>query len=166
MNVQLDDYRDIVGIEALDHLRQLSCHLEGLRVVHVNSTRAGGGVAEILHRLIPPKQQLGIDASWEIVTGEADFYQCTKGFHNALQGYQISLAENLLGAYEEANARSAEALRDKLADADVVFIHDPQPAPLLGHFAERKGKWIWRCHIDVSHPYRPVWQYLRNHVAP
>lgn len=165
MSALLDDYGDIVGAEALEHLRQLARDLQGLRVVHVNSTRAGGGVAEILHRLIPLMQELGIETSWEIVTGSADFYQCTKGFHNALQGNAVALSERMIKAYEEANTQSAEALRESLESADVVFIHDPQPAPLLGEFGERKGKWVWRCHIDVSHPYRQVWQYLKNHVA-
>jgi trehalose synthase len=60
---------------------------------------------------------------------------------------------------------NAEELRPVLEDADIVFIHDPQPLPLLKHFPNRKGKWIWRCHIDLSHPYRPIWKYLKNFAA-
>ncbi len=161
----LERYTDVVGADVVSHLRQLAAPLAGMRVVHVNSTRAGGGVAEILHMLVPLKQELGLDARWEIITGEGLFYQCTKGFHNALQGNQVQITSAMIAAFEETNRKNAETLRGVLEDADLVFIHDPQPAPLLGLMPRRKGKWVWRCHIDVSHPFRPVWKYLRHHVA-
>ena len=162
----VEDYREVVGDEVISHLEQLSKPLRGARVVHVNSTREGGGVAEILHKLIPLKQALGIEASWEVISGKSRFYQCTKGFHNALQGVPQSIPEGHLRAYEETNEQNAEELRQKLVDADVVFIHDPQPAALLANMAQRRGRWVWRCHIDASHPYRPVWKYLRQWVTP
>jgi len=162
----LDQYAAVAGQAAVDHLRQLAVPLQGLRVLHVNSTKEGGGVAEILRKFIPLKQALGIDAHWEIITGEQDFYQCTKGFHNALQGKPVQLSEELLDKYEKTNARNAEELRPILEEADIVFIHDPQPAAMLNFCPNRKGKWIWRCHIDVSRPYRTVWKYLRNRVSP
>jgi len=93
-------------------------------------------------------ERLGLDVSWEVITGKPDFYQCTKGFHNALQGQQVSISDRLLKVYEDTNAQTAEELRSKLQDADVVFVHDPQPAPLLHFIEKRTGKWIWRCHID------------------
>ncbi|MGE5026990.1 MAG: glycosyltransferase, partial [Betaproteobacteria bacterium] len=93
------------------------------------------------------------------------FYQCTKGFHNALQGQAVTVPESLLRSYEETNAANAERLRPLLEQADAVFIHDPQPAALLSHCPNRRGKWIWRCHIDISRPHRPVWKYLRNFVS-
>ncbi|HEY3294079.1 MAG TPA: glycosyltransferase [bacterium] len=162
----LEQYRDIVGSDVIDHLRQLATPLAGKTVIHVNSTRYGGGVAEILYRLVPLMQNLEMDASWEVINGTPEFYQCTKSFHNALQGKSIKVPDHLLRAYEEVNRQNAELLRAKLEAADIVFIHDPQPAPLLKYCANRKGKWIWRCHIDVSRPYRPVWNYLRQFVAP
>jgi len=162
----LDDYARIAGLDVITHLRQLAASLAGAKVVHVNSTRVGGGVAEILTKLVPLMQELGIETSWEIITGESQFFECTKGMHNTLQGNRIPLGEHLLRVYEETNARNAETLRPILEEADFVFIHDPQPAPLLQHCPNRKGKWVWRCHIDVSHPYRPVWKYLRQFVAP
>jgi trehalose synthase len=161
---KLDQYAEIVGEDVIDHLRQLSDALKGSRVVHINSTREGGGVAEILHWLIPLKQELGLDASWEVVTGDETFFQCTKAFHNGLQGNEVSIPESLLRGFEATSERNAEQLREKLEEADFVFVHDPQPSPLLKWTPNRKGKWIWRCHIDVSHPYRPVWKYLRNFV--
>ena len=161
----LADYTKVAGRSVIHHIEQLAEPLKGARVVHVNSTREGGGVAEILHKLIPFKRALGIDARWEIISGNEHFYQCTKGFHNALQGTPIAVQEHLLREYEQTNADNAEHLREVLNDADYVFIHDPQPAALLQHFPERKGKWLWRFHIDASHPYRPVWKYLRRFVA-
>jgi trehalose synthase len=162
----LDGYAQVAGTDVIAHLRQLAAPLAGAKVVHVNSTRTGGGVAEILTKLIPLTRELGIDTDWEVITGESEFFECTKGMHNTLQGNRIPLAERLLTVYEETNARNAEVLRPILKDADFVFIHDPQPAPLLRYCPERKGKWVWRCHIDASHPYRPVWKYLYQFVAP
>jgi trehalose synthase len=161
----LDQYAEHAGPDAVEQLRQLTGSLQGLRVVHVNSTRRGGGVAEILEKLVPLMQELGLDASWEVIEGSEDFFACTKSFHNALQGKVVSIPEPSLCAYEEVNARNAEGLRPVLEAADVVFIHDPQPAPLLRFCSGRRGKWVWRCHIDLSRPYRPVWKYLRQFVA-
>jgi trehalose synthase len=158
----LEAYARIAGEDAIDHLRQLSEPLRGLRVVHVNSTRRGGGVAEILHKLVPLMQELGVEAHWEVITGGSDFYACTKSMHNALQGSPVGVSDRLLRVYEETNRHTAEELRPLLEEADVVFIHDPQPAALVQWCPDRRGKWIWRCHIDVSRPHRPVWRYLRR----
>jgi trehalose synthase len=161
----LKKYEKIAGKEVVEHLRQLAAPLHGLKLVHVNSTKIGGGVAEILHKMVPLMQELGIDTSWEIIKGEADFYQCTKGFHNALQGNKLNIPSNLLRVFETTNAENSEKLRKKLSQADVVVIHDPQPLPLLQHIPERRGKWVWRCHIAMSHPYRPVWKYLKKYIS-
>ena len=158
-------YAEHAGQDAIDQLHQLAKSLQGLRVVHVNSTRRGGGVAEILETLVPLMRALGLDASWEVIEGNDDFFATTKSFHNALQGKPIHISEPALRAYEEVNTANAERLRPVLEDADVVFIHDPQPVPLLACCSDRRGKWIWRCHIDLSHPFRPVWRYLRQFVT-
>ena len=164
MESLLEQYAHIVGNEVIDHLRQLAYPLKGMKILHINSTKEGGGVAEILNRLIPLKRELGIDAEWEIITGDADFYQCTKKMHNSLQGNRDDISASLLNIYEQTNLLNFERLRVKLEEADVVFIHDPQPAAFLHFCKGRKGKWVWRCHIDVSHPYRPVWKYLREYI--
>jgi trehalose synthase len=161
----LESYAKVAGEDVIDHLCQLAAPLKGKKLVHVNSTRVGGGVAEILTKLVPLQRELGIDASWEVITGESDFYQCTKSFHNALQGNQVNIPSELLNIFEKTNEENAEKLRPILEEADFVFIHDPQPAPLLKYCPNRKGKWIWRCHIDGSHPYRPVWKYLREFIT-
>jgi trehalose synthase len=161
----LEDYSRIVGENVIDQIHQLARMLKGAKVIHVNATREGGGVAEILHWLIPLKAQLGLDVSWEVIKGEQAFYECTKSFHNALQGNHVPIPDSLLRVYEETNRQNVEELREKLESADFVFIHDPQPAPFLRCCPKRKGKWIWRCHIDVSRPYRSVWKYLRDFVV-
>jgi trehalose synthase len=165
MTSLLEAYAEVAGIDIIGHLQQLAATLRGMSVVHVNSTRVGGGVAEILDKLVPLMRELGIDTRWEVITGEGEFYECTKGFHNALQGKRLVIPEQLLQVYERTNERNAEQLRSILEPADMVFIHDPQPAPLLQLCPDRKGKWVWRCHIDISHPDRHVWQYLRGFVA-
>ncbi len=160
----LERYAAHAGADAVGQLRQLATRLQGLRVVHVNSTRQGGGVAEILEKLVPLMRELGLDAQWEVIEGSKEFFSCTKSFHNALQGRAIAVPEPLLCEYEEVNAANAERLRPLLEEADVVFIHDPQPAPLLRFCPHRRGKWVWRCHIDLSRPHRPVWRYLRQFI--
>ncbi|MBD3170332.1 MAG: glycosyltransferase [candidate division Zixibacteria bacterium] len=165
MDNVLNQYAEIAGQDVISHLRQLASPLDGLKVVHVNSTKVGGGVAEILHKMIPLMIDLGLDTSWEVIEGDPAFYQCTKSFHNAIQGNRIDVSRSLLDAYEKTNEQTAERLRDRLQDADIVFIHDPQPAALINHFPQRKGKWVWRCHIDAGKPFRPVWKYLKNFVS-
>ncbi len=160
----LERYAKIVGWEVIDQLHQLVRTLKGIKVVHVNSTRKGGGVAEILTKLVPLKKELGIDVSWEVIEGDAAFFQCTKSLHNALQGDKVDIPQSLLGVYEKTNESNIETLRPVLEKADIVFVHDPQPAPLLSLCPNRKGKWIWRCHIDVSRPHRPVWRYVRKFI--
>jgi trehalose synthase len=160
----LEAYAAVVGEDVIDHLRQLAKALEGAKVIHVNSTRVGGGVAEILEKLVPLSRELGIDTQWEVITGDDDFFRCTKTMHNALQGNRTPLSDADTAAYTATTDTNAERLRELLEAADFVFIHDPQPAGLLSRCDNRKGKWIWRCHIDVSRPYRSVWRYLSRYV--
>ncbi len=164
MNGLLEAYAKVAGQDAISQLQQLAAHLKDMKVVHVNSTRIGGGVAEILEKLVPLSNELGLDTKWEVIGGNEDFYHCTKAMHNALQGFSGPICQDLLDAYEQTNRDNAEKMRTQLSEADFVFIHDPQPAPLLKLCPQRRGQWVWRCHIDASRPYRPVWRYLRQHV--
>lgn len=162
----LKRYEEVVGPAVIRHLLQLGKHLEGLQVVHVNSTRSGGGVAEILERFVPLMNGLGITTRWEVITGTEGFFETTKTIHNALQGSSKGLSTAMMSTFEATNAANAERLRPLLEEADFVFIHDPQPAPLLSLCSNRRGRWIWRCHIDASRPHRKVWRYLRRWTAP
>jgi trehalose synthase len=126
--------------------------------LHVNSTREGGGVAEILHRAIPMFKALGIDARWEVIQGDPRFFDITKKIHNALQGYEENITDGMWEYHVEMNRRSAGKLD---LEADAVLIHDPQPAPLVNF--RKTGTWLWRCHIDVSSPNMAVWNTLKRH---
>lgn len=166
MNTSLKSYEPVVGTSVLRQLHQLAAGLSGVRVVHVNSTALGGGVAEILSWMVPLMRDLGIEASWEVIRGDEPFFKVTKAMHNGLQGSPVEMSGRDVQTYLGTNEENAKALREKLEEADFVFIHDPQPASLLQLCPGRRGKWVWRCHIDLSHPYRPVWKFLRPFVAP
>lgn len=160
----LANYEDIIGPIAVSKLRQVASELKGARVVHVNSTKEGGGVAEILFWMIPLMNELGLEASWEVIEGNPEYFNTTKTFHNGMQGNNVPLTDRMISVYEDTVAHNAERLRPTLEEADLVVIHDPQPAYLLKLCENRKGRWIWRCHIDASHPNRRVWNYLRSNV--
>jgi trehalose synthase len=139
-------------------LQLLGARLLNKSFLHINSTRAGGGVAEILQRMIPIISELGIDARWEVIKGDPEFFDITKKIHNALQGNPEKITERMWKYHYEINKSNAENLN---LEADTVLIHDPQPAPLIEF--RRNGYWIWRCHIDLSNPQTPVWEYLRRY---
>ena len=75
------------------------------------------------------------------------------------------LSDRQKETYLDTVRRNAEKLKDILGDADYVFIHDPQPAALIHSFPKRKGKWVWRCHIDVSAPNKSVWKFIKEQVS-
>ncbi len=161
----LSTYESVVGANSISQLQQLASDLKGARVVHVNSTREGGGVAEILSWLTSLMNDLGLDASWETIKGNDGFFRVTKAFHNALQGNNEPLTRRMLETYRRTLEMNAERLRPILQEADFVFIHDPQPAGLFDFCPDKKGIWVWRCHIDASHPNRKFWQYLKSLVG-
>src|SRR5512135_1739372 len=164
MNVPLAAYEGIVGPAVLREIRQLGEKLAGIRVVHVNSTREGGGVAEILEWMTPIMKELGLNATWEVINGNPGFFEITKAIHNGLQGHTVGISAKDWKVYEDVNEANFGRLRPLLEEAELVFIHDPQPAHLLRLCDRRKGKWIWRAHIDISRPFRPVWKVLRSMV--
>jgi len=145
----LKDYKATVGEEKIEETRALAEKLAGQSVVHVSSTAFGGGVAEILHRLVPLMNNVGLNAEWQVIKGSSDFFNVTKAFHNALQGKETRLTEEMKKVYLQNNEMNAELLK---LDHDYVVIHDPQPLAVIKSYRERTGKWIWRCHIDLSKP--------------
>ncbi|MDA8169673.1 MAG: glycosyltransferase [Nitrospiraceae bacterium] len=132
----------------LEFLKVLGEKLSGRSVLNVNSTKSGGGVAELLNRIVPMLGELGLDARWEVIRGDADFFDMTKKLHNSLQGNREHITYEMWEHYYQVNRRNAERLDLK---ADFVFVHDPQPLPLIKN-PKREGTWIWRCHIDMSSP--------------
>lgn len=135
----------------------LAARLRGRRVVHINATPAGGGVAEILHSLVPLLQSVGVDARWYVLPPDDAFFEVTKRFHNWLQGHPGRITARDKRTYRTYLERRAARMRH--LDADVWVVHDPQPVPLIA-LAPLKGRTIWRCHIDCSTPNGHVREYL------
>jgi trehalose synthase len=160
--VKLQDYQDIVGPEVIEELRVLADRVRGRRMQHINSTPVGGGVAEILTRMIPLLGELGVEASWDVIKGNQEFFNVTKAFHNALHGKPEEITRQMLEVFRET---TEENLREVRLGADVIVVHDPQPAGLIERKREIGKSWIWRCHIDVSAPQADVWNFLRPWIA-
>ena len=157
----LDDYQSIIGKAQVDALRFLAADLRGKTVKMVNSTALGGGVAEMLNRLVPLLSELEVPTHWEVITGGNDFFEVTKAFHNALHGSPYELtkhAQEIFLMYNEQNLQRMQF------GEELVVIHDPQPAPLIRARGKTQAKWIWRCHIDLSNPNAELWEFLRPFI--
>ncbi|PIQ84751.1 MAG: glycosyl transferase family 1 [Candidatus Omnitrophica bacterium CG11_big_fil_rev_8_21_14_0_20_63_9] len=155
-------YEPIAGPSVVSDLRELAKRLAGRRVLMVNSTRLGGGVAEILNRMVPLMREVGVDARWDVIEGTDPFYRVTKKFHNALHGKAEEIPPEMFETFLEVGRSNAQRID---LDVDIAFIHDPQPITLVEQRPKRPAvKWIWRCHIDVSRPIRTVWQFLEPFV--
>lgn len=155
----IEKFESILGEEELNSIYNIAEKLKGISVLHINSTPAGGGVAEILSKLVPLMRELGIHTDWKVIRGDVQFFKVTKSFHNALQNGIGNLPQEAFKIYDkwqEINGNEIDL------DYDVIFIHDPQPAGLIRF--RKKGSWIWRCHIDISNPYEPVWNFLKRYV--
>ncbi|RLI31625.1 glycosyl transferase family 1 [Candidatus Bathyarchaeota archaeon] len=157
---QVSDYEPIVGKDEVKSIIELAERVKGAKVIHVNATSYGGGVAEILKSIIPLAQSVGLNAKWQVLQANSDFFIITKKLHNALQGdTSIELTKDMQDTYLKVNSLNAELLD---LDGDVVMIHDPQPLPLINY--RKSGKWVWRCHIDTSSPNEQVWSFLKYFV--
>jgi trehalose synthase len=159
-SISLSDYQEIVGPGVIDELKALSDRVMRRRLQHVNSTSVGGGVAEILTRLVPLLRELGIEASWDVIKGDQAFYNVTKAIHNAVHG-KGTITEQMMEIFR---ANQEMNLREIRLTGDVLMIHDPQPVGLIELKNEFGRNWVWRCHIDVSNPDPCVWNFLRPYV--
>ncbi len=162
---QVDSYREAAGDEPLERLREIAAPLRGCRLLHLNSTAYGGGVAELLYTQVGLMRDLGIDAEWRLLEGSEDFFQVTKAAHNGLQGAEVAWTQAMEDGYLDRIASNAGEFKDD--DYDLVMVHDPQPAALRTALDEERGlsaRWVWRCHIDLSAPYGPVWDFFSGHV--
>jgi trehalose synthase len=157
----LEAYDAVAGHEALVEIRRLAEPLRDARVLHVNATRFGGGVAEILPTLTALMRDLGMDAEWRVIPGDDQFFEVTKRMHNGLQGASVELGEAQRAVYERATDRMVEAFE---GEYDFVVIHDPQPAGIRRRLPDAGGHWIWRCHIDLTDANQQAWAFLRDEV--
>jgi trehalose synthase len=158
----VEGFRAVVGDGPMRQLESLARLLRGHRICMVNSTAAGGGVAEILHRLVRLLNELGVATTWEVMPGDPRFYGITKTIHNTLHGWPGELSADDHAWYHEVNRAAAQQLA---LDGDLVLIHDPQPAALVMHRRQRGQRWLWRCHIDLSRANVAVWNFLSHAVA-
>lgn len=157
----LDGYESIVGSADLEELRLLAREVKGKTIKMVNSTAVGGGVAEMLNRLVPLLGELEVATRWDVITGGNDFFEITKAFHNALHGAEYQLtqsAKEIFLSYNEQNRQRMSFTED------LVVIHDPQPVPLIRPRGNSPAHWVWRCHIDLSNPNPQVWAFLQPFV--
>ncbi len=160
--MKLSDYEPVVGKNIIHELRTLAQRLKGRVVRNINSTAVGGGVAEILSRINPLLRELGLCAEWDVIQGNDAFFAVTKKFHNMLHGAELTLSQKELDTFISV---SEENIKNMNLDADIVFVHDPQPIMLIKKKASLKhAKWIWRCHIDVSAPKKQVWAFLQDYI--
>lgn len=162
---QLDDYAGAAGEAAVERLRDAARPFEGARLLHLNSTAFGGGVAELLLTQVALLEDLGIRTTWAVLEGSDDYFVVTKAVHNALQGAELPWTPSMVGTYWNRIRANASELTDEY---DFVFVHDPQPAGLIQVLEEeghRRGRWLWRCHIDLSTPSRPVWDFFEPMVS-
>ncbi len=157
---KIEEYAPIVGESIIDDLKLLADKLKGKVIQNINSTAVGGGVAEILSRMIPLLKELGVDARWDLIKGGEQFFEVTKKFHNALHGSPCEITSGDFAIFMEQSQRNID---EAVIYGDVVFVHDPQPVALINKKTD--NKWIWRCHIDISSPNHKVWGFLRDFVV-
>ena len=157
----LDDYEPTVGKNVIEELRLLAQQLEGYTVQNVNSTAVGGGVVEILMRMVPLLNEMGVHTEWDVIEGDGRFFDFTKRVHNAFHGRKEEFTAEDFQVFTEtteANLRTLEL------DGDFVYIHDPQPVGLVKARGNGKNHWIWRCHINFSQPQQEVWAFLNPFI--
>ncbi|MHB8094482.1 MAG: glycosyltransferase [Candidatus Aminicenantales bacterium] len=157
----INDYIPVAGASEVEEIRLLASKLEGKTVRNVNSTAVGGGVAEILTRMIPLLKDLGIDAHWSVIKGNERFFAVTKNMHNALHGVDVRVTGDDLDFFVDVNRQNAAEMD---LTSDILFIHDPQPIALVERKEQLGGKWIWRCHIDFTDPRPEVWHFLKGYI--
>jgi len=157
---EIEKYTSLVGQSIIDDLKLLGERLKGKIIQHINSTPVGGGVAEILNRMVPLLRELEVDTRWDVIKGGEQFFGVTKKFHNALHGRTEEITQRDLEIFMEASQQNIESVDTY---GDIVFIHDPQPIAMVKKKAA--NKWLWRCHIDVSNPNVKVWGFLMDFIV-
>ena len=158
----LEQYEPLIGAATVERIAKKAKRVRTMRVAHVSSTFYGGGVTELLTPLTLMMNAIGIETDWHLIQGTPGYFGCTKMLHNTLQGESAEFSDTERAIYEEVVFENATRLH--LDECDAVIVHDPQPLPLITHFADREMPWLWQCHVDLSSPYAPVWDYLRGFI--
>lgn len=156
LGVKLDDYRAVAPRGSVDFMLRIAERLKGRRVVQVSVSRYGGS-AEMLNRLVPILNNLGIETSWEIIIGTADFDAIVKAVDKGLSGVEQVVTEAMLARLHATCASNARRLP---LDADLVMVHDAA-ALLLVEGRPPSGRWLWRYHGNLSAPQPRLWNALR-----
>jgi trehalose synthase len=142
----------------------------GRTVWNVNSTAAGGGVAEMLRSLMAYARGAGIDVRWVVAPGTPAFFQVTKRLHNLMHGEPGDggrLDEAARAVYLGVTQRNAEGLAASVRPDDVVILHDPQTAGMVHALKRRGALVVWRSHIGTEQPNELVdtaWHFLLPHA--
>jgi trehalose synthase len=159
--IKIEDYRDVAPRGAVDLLLRLAERVRGRRFIHVSVSRYGGGAAEIPQGIVPLLGDLGIESAWEIIGGDGEFFGAAKALDAALRGEDRVVTETALARYVLASRLNARKLQ---LEGDLIAVHDAPAAPLI---VERgsAGRWVWRCHMDLSAPERWAWSFLSQYVA-
>lgn len=156
---KLERYKDIIPDSLFEQIRSLAPKFKGLRVVHLNSTPRGGGVAEVLKSLVPLMKGVGVEAEWHTIPSREDFFEITKKIHNALQGKKYGFLKSDQKKYLEYIKEIAEMAQE--IKADVWVLHDPQPAGIIKFLPEIKPA-ISHIHIDTSFPDKKTWAFIKD----
>lgn len=193
---EVQDYRLFASDERIDELLALAAPLKGARVLHINATAFGGGVAELLSTLAPLMQSVGLECDWKLMVGAPELWDTTKAIHNLLQGACVVPGEpaqlmtkgpptlgssfifppvveacwspSMAETWKHYNILTAEQFD---GDYDYVVVHDAQPLGFVDFLlraqpSRAKTKWIWRCHIDLTDANSVIWDFLRPYLAP
>ena len=164
----LKNYAPIIGNERMERVQRAAERLKGRRVLEINATAQGGGVAEMLYSSVPFLNNLGVPTEWKVITGTSEFFECTKGLHNLLQGMKGTFTQEMERAYY---GNIADCARGNIFDhrADIIMVNDPQPLGLARHLKKTGETWLWRCHIDIEETPMDanpgLWDFMTSWIA-
>ena len=160
-DISLEDYEQLTPAEDWALMLSYAEQQRGKSIVFINPTWEGGGVAMLRPPLVHMLRALGVDAHWYVVDGrktpeDPDPFVVTKMMHNISQRQTDErLTDQDKGIHWGWNEGNVPVLRAQatIRNADVIFLDDPQPAPLkklLEKDVNPNAKWIWRNHIDTD----------------
>ena len=156
-------------VEAATMLRLL---LRGRRIVNVNSTATGGGVAEMLTTLLGYVRGIGLEAHWVVIAGDPEFFSVTKRIHNGLYGSPGDggeLGDEEHAIYQRTIAANVRPISGEVREGDVVIVHDPQPAGLIEPLVASGAHVVWRCHVgyDGANEWTErAWTFVQRYIEP